>query len=171
MTHISVPGKLIFTILYLKIKGKIKIKGIKTLLICALIVSTILITFTSLEFVILKILGLHYESLWSLLLFFVLYGILEIPINLFLASLLKALTTLNLIKSSKGILALILNIASTFILLKIINQVMNSVSISQLGILIFSLITGLIGWLSIQSDPEPPKRGSKEFEDFKKRMN
>lgn len=96
---------------------------------------------------------------------------MEIPINLFLKSLLKALVTLSLIKSSKGFVALILNIASTFLLLKIITQFIDTVSISQIGILIFSLITGLIGWLAIQNDAEPPKRGTKEFEDFKKRVD
>ncbi|WP_215115448.1 YrvL family regulatory protein [Exiguobacterium sp. s80] len=150
-------------------KGKIKIKEIKTLSIGALIISVILLVFTSLEFVFLKILGLHYESLSSLLFFFGVYLVLEIPINLFLKSLLKALVTLNFIKSSKGFIALILNIASTFVLLKVITQFIDTVSISQIGILIFSLITGLIGWLAIQNDSEPPKRGTKEFENFKKR--
>lgn len=96
---------------------------------------------------------------------------MEIPINLFLRALLKALVSLNLIKSSKGIIALILNITSTFILLKVITQFIDTVSISQIGILIFSLITGLIGWLAIQNASEPPKRGTKEFDNFKKRVN
>ncbi|TCI72388.1 hypothetical protein EVJ22_06255 [Exiguobacterium sp. SH0S7] len=138
------------------------IKGTKSLLICILIVSTILVVFTSLEFLILKILGLQYESLWSLLLFFIVYGISEIPTNLFLSACLQALTTLDIIPSHTGVLALFLHI---------IDRLMASVSISQLGILVFSLVIGLVGWLSIQNDPGPPKRGSKEFEDYKKRIN
>ncbi|MFN3365145.1 MAG: YrvL family regulatory protein [Exiguobacterium mexicanum] len=138
-------------------------------MICTLIVSIILIVFTSLEFLILKILGLQYESLWSLLLFFLVYGISEIPTNLFLSSFLKALTTLDIIQSHTGVLALFLQIASTFIIVNIIDRLMASVSISQLGILLFSLVTGLVGWLSMQQDPDPPKRGSKEFEAYEKR--
>ncbi|WP_083273993.1 YrvL family regulatory protein [Exiguobacterium aurantiacum] len=147
------------------------IKGTKSLLICILIVSNILVVFTSLEFLILKILGLQYESLWSLLLFFIVYGISEIPTNLFLSACLQALTTLDIIPSHTGVLALFLHIASTYIILHIIDRLMASVSISQLGILVFSLVIGLVGWLSIQNDPGPPKRGSKEFEDYKKRIN
>ena len=152
-----------------KQKGAISIKGIKPLLICTLIISIILIVFTSLEFLILKILGLQYESLWSLLLFFLVYGLSEIPINLFLSALLKALTTLNVSQSHTGMLALFLHIMSTFIIVNIIDRLMTSVSISQLGISLFSLVTGLVGWLSIQQDPDPPKRGSKEFEAYEKR--
>ncbi|WP_353048990.1 YrvL family regulatory protein [Exiguobacterium sp. s36] len=152
-----------------KQKEAITIKGIKPLLICTLIISIILIVFTSLEFLILKILGLQYESLWSLLLFFLVYGLSEIPINLFLSALLKALTTLNVIQSHTGMLALFLHIMSTFIIVNIIDRLMTSVSISQLGISLFSLVTGLVGWLSIQQDPDSPKRGSKEFEAYEKR--
>ena len=152
-----------------KQKGTITIKGIKPLLICTLIISIILIVFTSLEFLILKILGLQYDSLWSLLLFFLVYGLSEIPINLFLSALLKSLTTLDVIQSHTGILALFLHITSTFIIVNIIDRLMTSVSISQLGISLFSLVTGLVGWLSIQQDPDPPKRGSKEFEAYEKR--
>ncbi|TCI28797.1 hypothetical protein EVJ33_12295 [Exiguobacterium sp. SL-10] len=152
-----------------KQEGAITIKGSKTILICTLIVSIILIVFTSLEFLILKILGLQYESLWSLLLFFLVYGMSEIPTNLFLSACLKALTTLDLIQSHTGLLALFFHIASPFIVLNIIDSLITSVSISQLGILPFSLVTGLVGWLSIQQDSHPPKRGSKEFEAYEKR--
>lgn len=116
----------------------------------------------------LNLFGLQYESLWSLLLFFFIYGISEIPTNLFLSACLKALTTLEIIQSHKGVFALFLHIASTYIILHIIDRWMASVSISQLGIFLFSLVTGLIGWLSIQQDPTPPKRGSKAFEEYKK---
>ena len=152
-------------------RGTITIKGTKTLLICTLIVSIILIVFTSLEFLILKILGLQYESLWSLLLFFLVYGISEIPTNLFLSSFLKALTTLDIIQSHTGVLALFFQIASPFLILNLIDSLMTSVSISQLGILLFSLVTGLVGWLSMQQDSHPPKRGSKEFEAYEKKMS
>lgn len=154
-----------------KQKGAITIRGIKSLLICTLIVSPILIVFTSFEFLILKILGLQYESLWSLLIFFSVYGMSEIPTNLFLSACLKALTTLDIIQSHTGVLALFFHIASPFIILNIIDRLMTSVSISQLGMFLFSLVTGLVGWLSIQQDSRPPKRGSKEFEAYEKKMN
>lgn len=152
-----------------KQKGAITIRGIKSLLICTLIVSPILIVFTSFEFLILKILGLQYESLWSLLIFFSVYGMSEIPTNLFLSACLKALTTLDIIQSHTGVLALFFHIASPFIILNIIDRLMTSVSISQLGMFLFSLVTGLVGWLSIQQDSRPPKLGSKEFEAYEKR--
>ncbi|WP_237894247.1 YrvL family regulatory protein [Priestia megaterium] len=129
-----------------------------------------LLFFTFFEYIILKVLGLNYDSVRSLILFFILYGCLEIPLNLVLSSLLKALKSLKILNSSKGILALVLNIASTFILINLIDAFMESISISQLGVLIFSLITGSIGWLAIQDEKEPPNRGSEEYNELEEKM-
>jgi hypothetical protein len=137
---------------------------------CISIVAIIALLFTFIEYITLKVLGLNYDSIGSLILFFILYGCLEVPLNFLLSSLLKALKSLEILNSSKGILALILNITSTFILVNLINAFMDSISISQLGILIFSFITGSIGWLAIQDENEPPSRGSKEYNELEEEI-
>ncbi|MGG0465300.1 YrvL family regulatory protein [Priestia aryabhattai] len=136
------------------------------MILCIAIVTIVALFFTFFEYIILKGLGLNYDSIGSLILFFILYGGLEVPLNLLLSSLLKALKSMKILSSSKGILALILNIISTFVLINIINAFMSSISVSQLGILIFSFLTGSIGWLAIQDEKEPPSQGSKEYSEL-----
>ncbi|MBK0010321.1 hypothetical protein IAE23_28035 [Bacillus sp. S35] len=146
------------------------IKKTKIIILCIAIVAIIALFFTFFEYIILKGLGLKYDSIGSLILFFILYGGLEVPLNLLLSSLLKALKSMKILSSSKGILALILNITSTFILINIINAFMNSISVSQLGILIFSFLTGSIEWLAIQDEKEPPSKGSKEYSELEEKI-
>jgi len=146
------------------------IKKLKTSIICISILSTIIILFTFFEFIALKILGLKYDSLSNLFLFLIIYGFLEIPLNLFLSSIMKALKATKILNSSKGLLRFLVNIIGTFILLNIIDIYMDSISITQFGILVFSVITGLIGWLSIQDDAEPPNYDTKEYNNIDKKF-
>lgn len=127
------------------------------------IVLIILAGITIFEFIVLRLLGLQYNSTGSLILFFVLYLILEIPLSLITNALPKALKSVGMIQSSKGWLPFVLDTGLTFILINILDTLMEDITITWQGAILFSLITGLISWKLKKKDEEPPVIDSNEF--------
>src|SRR5690606_5622229 len=143
---------------------------VKTIVICLTIVLLILLGFIFLEFIVLNVLGLQYHSIGALLSFFVLYLILEIPLSLLSSAIPRALKSVGIIQSSKGLLSLILDTGLTFCLIKILDICMAGIKIEWQGALIFSLISGLISWKLKENDEEPPAINSEEFKEIEKRF-
>ncbi|MEH7463989.1 YrvL family regulatory protein [Bacillus thuringiensis] len=148
-----------------------KAQIIKTILICTFIIAGILIGITFFEFLLLRLLGLQYQSFGSLATFFVIYLFLEVPLSIITDNIPKALKTVGITKSSKGLLSFILDIGRAYILIITIDYFMKTITISWQGALIFSLISGIIGWKLKRNDEEPPMIDSDEFKELERKIN
>ncbi|MCF2132443.1 regulatory YrvL family protein [Strepomyces sp. STD 3.1] len=115
------------------------------------------------EYLFLRIIGFQYNSLWDVVLFFILYLFLEIPLVFIIDAIPKALKSVGILQTSKGWLPFILNTALTFLLIEVIDNFMVNVEIEWQGILIFAVVTGFISWKLRKDESEPPGIGSEEF--------
>lgn len=142
------------------------VNKVKTIVICGLIVTVILLGILLFEFVLLKLLGLQYDSFGALVIFFLIYFFLEVPLSLIADNIPRSLKTVGVIESSKGLLSFILDIGLAFILIVTIDHFMETIIISWKGALLFALISGIISWKLKKNDPEPPMIDSKEYEEL-----
>jgi len=146
------------------------INKVKTIVICLSIVLIILFAIMFFEFFTLKLLGLQYDSTGSLVYFFVLYLLLEIPLSLIVSAIPKALKSVGLIQSSKGILSFVLDTGLTFALINSLDIFMTHIKIEWLGAIVFSIIAGFISWKLKEKDEEPPLINSEESKEIEKRF-
>ncbi|MDX8363462.1 YrvL family regulatory protein [Cytobacillus sp. IB215316] len=152
-------------------KGTSHIKKFKTISICISIVLIVLLFIAFLEYILLKILGFQYNSLMDLVLFFILYLFLEIPLSVLVNAIPKALKSAGIVHTSKKSLPFILNTVITFLLIEVIDIFMENININWQGTLIFALVTGLIGWnLNKDEDNEPPDIDSEDFNEIDNRF-
>lgn len=147
------------------------INKVKTIVICLSIVLIILFAIMFFEFFALKSLGLQYDSIGSLVYFFVLYLLLEIPLSLILSAIPKALKSVGLIQSSKGLLSFLLDTGLTFTLINSLDIFMTHIKIEWLGAIVFSIIAGFVSWKLKEKDEEPPSIDSEEFKEIEKRFD
>jgi hypothetical protein len=147
------------------------INKVKTIVICLSIVLIILFAIMFFEFFALKSLGLQYDSIGSLVYFFVLYLLLEIPLSLILSAIPKALKSVGLIQFSKGLLSFLLDTGLTFTLINSLDIFMTHIKIEWLGAIVFSIIAGFISWKLKEEDEEPPSIDSEEFKEIEKRFD
>ncbi|MFD0771467.1 YrvL family regulatory protein [Bacillus sp. CGMCC 1.60114] len=126
---------------------------------------------TFFEFLLLRLLGLQYQSFGSLVTFFVIYLFLEFPLSFIIDNILKALKTVGIIKSSRGLLSIILDIGKAYILIIIIDYFMETIIISWQGTLIFAWISSFISWKLKENDEEPPMIDSEEFKKLEEKIN
>lgn len=147
------------------------INKVKTIVICLSIVLIILLGIIFFEFIVLRLLGLQYNSIGSLVFFFVLYLLLEIPLSLISNAIPKALKSVGIIQSSKGLLSFLLDTGLTFALINLLDTFMANIKIEWQGAVIFSIITGLISWKLRATDEEPPTIDSEEFKEIEKRFD
>lgn len=145
-------------------------KKFKAAVLCISIVVIILLGISLLEFGLLRLLGLQYESFGALAIFFMLYLFLGAPLSLIVDSIPKALKTVGITTSSKGWLSFVLDAGVAYLLLTMIDYFMAAITISWQGILIFSLISGLIGLIIKENDAEPPLIDSKAFQKLDKKI-
>lgn len=143
---------------------------VKTIVICGLIVAFILLGIVLFEFVLLKLLGLQYDSFGALVIFFLIYLFLEVPLSLIADNIPRALKTVGVIESSKGWLSFILDIGLAFILIATIDHFMETIMISWQGALLFALISGIISWKLKENDSKPPMIDSKEYEELHSKL-
>lgn len=149
----------------------VTISSVKTIVICLSIVLIFLLGISFFELMVLRLLGLQYASIGSLVFFFVFYLVLEIPLSLLTNAIPKALYSVGIIRSSKGLLSFLLDIGSTLILIQLLDKFMVDIKIEWQGVIIFSIIAGMISWILKENDEEPPKIDSEEFKKIEKRMN
>ncbi|MEK4712383.1 YrvL family regulatory protein [Sporosarcina sp. FSL K6-5500] len=143
---------------------------VKTIVICGLIVAFILLGIVLFEFVLLKLLGLQYDSFGALVIFFLIYLFLEVPLSLIADNIPRAVKTVGVIESSKGWLSFILDIGLAFILIATIDHFMETIMISWQGALLFALISGIISRKLKENDSEPPMIDSKEYEELHNKL-
>lgn len=143
---------------------------VKTIVICGLIVAFILLGIVLFEFVLLKLLGLQYDSFGALVIFFLIYLFLEVPLSLIADNIPRALKTVGVIESSKGWLSFILDIGLAFILIATIDHFMETIMISWHGALLFALISGIISRKLKENDSEPPMIDSKEYKELHNKL-
>ena len=95
---------------------------------------------------IMKLLGFQYESIGSIILFFIIATIMSFPLNLVAGALPKALYELErLSKPYAFILYLTLDTIATSFGLKIVDYYMSSVSATTISIVIISFLLALPG--------------------------
>ncbi|MFD0769359.1 YrvL family regulatory protein [Bacillus sp. CGMCC 1.60114] len=144
---------------------------LKTIFICALLILPILFFILFFDFILLHLFGLEYDSIRSLLIFFFIFLVLEVPISFVINSFIKAFKTVRILKSSKGLIPFILNVGITFFLISIIDYFIISIFIPLRGIILFSIISGLIDMLLRDSEPKPPDFDSEEFKKIDDRFS
>ncbi|WP_342835254.1 YrvL family regulatory protein [Priestia sp. SB1] len=140
----------------------------KTIVICLSIVLIILFAIMFFEFFTLKLLGLQYDSIGSLVYFFVLYLLLEIPLSLIVSAIPKALKSVGIIQSSKGLLSFLLDTGLTFAIINLLDIFMTHIKMEWLGAILFSIIAGFISSKLKEKDEEPPLIDSEEFKEIEK---
>ena len=95
---------------------------------------------------VMKLLGFQYESVGSVILFFIIATILSFPCNLISSALPKALYTLKRIsRQTAQMLYLILDTVSTGLGLKFVDDCISSVSATTLSIVIISFSLAVLG--------------------------
>lgn len=95
---------------------------------------------------IMKLLGFQYESIGSIILFFIIATIMSFPLNLVAGALPKALYELErLSKPYAFILYLTLDTIATSFGLKIVDYYMSSVSATTISIVVISFLLALPG--------------------------
>ncbi|ASS97423.1 hypothetical protein BS1321_16190 [Peribacillus simplex NBRC 15720 = DSM 1321] len=142
----------------------------KTIGVSISIVLIVLLFIALFEYIFLKIMGFQYNSLLDLLLFFIMYLFLEIPLAFITEAIPKALKSVGILQTSKGWLPFILNTVLTFLLIEAIDTFMVNIDIKWQGTLIFALVTGFIGWKLNKDEDEPPDIDSEEFKEIENRF-
>ncbi|MGE7687280.1 YrvL family regulatory protein [Peribacillus simplex] len=102
-------------------KEAFHINKFKTIGVSISIVLIVLLFIALFEYIFLKIMGFQYNSLLDLLLFFIMYLFLEIPLAFITEAIPKALKSVGILQTSKGWLLFILNTVLTFLLIEAID--------------------------------------------------
>ena len=117
-----------------------------TFIICGTIFIGMLSIIALVSGTIMKLLGFQYESIGSIILFFIIATIMSFPLNLIAGALPKALYELERIsKLDALILYLTLDTIATSFGLKIVDYYMSSVSATTISIVVISFLLALPG--------------------------
>ena len=125
---------------------KIDKEKFKTFAICGMIFLLILSIIALISGSIMKIFGFQYETVGSIILFFIIATIMSFPLNLIASAFPKALLKLGKINwRTAFILYLILDTVATSFGLKIVDYYMPTVSATNISIIIISLLFAFMG--------------------------
>ncbi|WP_302971714.1 regulatory YrvL family protein [Coprobacillus cateniformis] len=117
-----------------------------TFIICGTIFIEMLSIIALVSGTVMKLFGFQYESIGSIILFFIIATIMSFPLNLIAGALPKALYELERIsKLDALILYLTLDTIATSFGLKIVDYYMSSVSATTLSIVVISFLLALPG--------------------------
>lgn len=93
-----------------------------------------------------KIFGFEYHSIGSIIMFFIIVGLLGFPIEMLAKGLPNALLSLNKISLNIGkLLFLILDTIATVVAMTIVDYFMESISATSISIFMIAVIMALIG--------------------------
>lgn len=127
-------------------KFKIDKEKFKTFIMCSTIFLVVLSVIALISGSIMKIFGFQYESLGSIILFFIIATVMSFPLNLIAGALPKALLKLGKInRQAAFILYLILDTIATSFGLKVVDYYMPTVSATNISIIIISLLFAFMG--------------------------
>ena len=125
---------------------KIDKEKFKTFAICGMIFLLILSIIALISGSIMKIFGFQYESVGSIILFFIITTIMSFPLNLIASAFSKALLKLGKINWRIAfILYLVLDTVATSFGLKVVDYYMPTVSATNISIIIISLLFAFMG--------------------------
>ena len=125
---------------------KIDKEKFKTFAICGMIFLLILSIIALIGGSIMKIFGFQYESVGSIILFFIIATIMSFPLNLIASAFSKALLKLGKINwRTAFILYLVLDTVATSFGLKVVDYYMPTVSATNISIIIISLLFAFMG--------------------------
>lgn len=117
-----------------------------TFIICGTIFVAVLSVIALLSGVVMRLFGFRYQSIWSIILFFIIATVVSYPINLIAGGLPKALYKLKRIsKNIAIILYLALDTIATCFGLLIVDYCMSTIAASDLSKLVISFILALPG--------------------------
>ena len=117
-----------------------------TFIVCGTIFVAVLSVIALLSGVIMRLFGFRYQSIWSIILFFIIATVVSYPINLIAGGLPKAFYKLKRIsKNIAIILYLALDTIATCFGLLIVDYCMSTIAASDLSILVISFILALPG--------------------------
>ena len=117
-----------------------------TFIVCGTIFVAVLSVIALLSGVIMRLFGFRYQSIWSIILFFIIATVVSYPINLIAGGLPKALYKLKRIsKNITIILYLALDTIATCFGLLIVDYCMSTIAASDLSKLVISFILALPG--------------------------
>ena len=117
-----------------------------TFLLCGLLFVGIISIIAILGGAIMKIFGFEYESIGSIILFFIIATIISYPLSLIAQALPKALLFLGKLSKQMAILLyILLDTFATFYGLRVVDYFMQSVSATDISIIIVSFILTLFG--------------------------
>ena len=117
-----------------------------TFIVCGTIFVAVLSVIALLSGVVIRLFGFRYQSIWSIILFFIIATVVSYPINLIAGGLPKALYKLKRIsKNIAIILYLALDTIATCFGLLIVDYCMSTIAASDLSKLVISFILALPG--------------------------
>lgn len=117
-----------------------------TFIVCGTIFVAVLSVIALLSGVVMRLFGFRYQSIWSIVLFFIIATVVSYPINLIAGGLPKALYKLKRIsKNIAIILYLALDTIATCFGLLIVDYCMSTIAASDLSKLVISFILALPG--------------------------
>lgn len=117
-----------------------------TFIVCGTIFVAVLSVIALLSGVVMRLFGFRYQSIWSIILFFIIATVVSYPINLIAGGLPKALYKLKRIsKNIAIILYLALDTIATCFGLLIVDYCMSTIAASDLSKLVISFILVLPG--------------------------
>lgn len=117
-----------------------------TFIVCGTIFVAVLSVIALLSGVVMRLFGFRYQSIWSIILFFIIATVVSYPINLIVGGLPKALYKLKRIsKNIAIILYLALDTIATCFGLLIVDYCMSTIAASDLSKLVISFILVLPG--------------------------
>lgn len=117
-----------------------------TFIVCGTIFVAVLSVIELLSGVVMRLFGFRYQSIWSIILFFIIATVVSYPINLIAGGLPKTLYKLKRIsKNIAIILYLALDTIATCFGLLIVDYCMSTIAASDLSILVISFILALPG--------------------------
>lgn len=120
-------------------------------IIISFIVLSVIFVISAFGGLIMHIFGFRYNSILSLILFFISTAVLGFPIETLSKAIPKALLSLNKISLQNAkILFLVLDTFSTFTAMKIVAHIMKTVSATTLSIFVISFIIALISMHDIK---------------------
>ncbi|EIT87066.1 hypothetical protein A374_02394 [Fictibacillus macauensis ZFHKF-1] len=140
-------------------------KGIEITIVVTLI-GLLLAIFSFAEFIFLNLFGLQYESVGALLLFLFVGFLIDVPLSLLIASIPRVLKAFGMLKSSNRSVAFILHLGSAWILIGLLDLMMDGVSISVGGAFLVALVGAMIDWLFNGKDDQ--KFTYQTYEEIKK---
>lgn len=130
-----------------------------TLLLCGVLFIIVLSVLALISGAIMKVFGLEYRSIGSIILFFIIATIISYPLGLIAGAFPKALLSLDKVSIHTAMaLYLILDTFATFWGLRITDYCMQTISAEDISIFVISLIFALLGVSDIKKIPHDEVR-------------